>query len=191
MSDTAHVVSRAAICHTDRPYYAKGFCLSCYNSQYKLVHYKNRPQCTPEEYRLKRQNRIERGLCVMCGLPKNNITYKHLCISCAKWSLKRVKGRDAKDRRTVFTHYGLKCQCCGEDDYFSLTIDHINNDGKEHRKTVNARRLYAWLIKNNFPPGFQALCCNCNFLKYRRAEGRNPPWRAGKYAKVSYEDYSI
>ena len=30
--------------------------------------------------------------------------------------------------------------------------------------------LYNWLIKNNFPSGFQTLCMNCQFIK--REENR-------------------
>jgi len=63
------------------------------------------------------------------------------------------------------SHYGdVKCQCCGEDHIEFLAIDHINNDGAAHRRRVG-RGIYHWLVKNNFPPGFQVLCHNCNFAK--------------------------
>jgi hypothetical protein len=61
----------------------------------------------------------------------------------------------------VFEHYGLKCSCCGEDTYEFLTIDHINNDGKQHRREIQST-IYLWLIRNNFPKEFQTLCFNCN-----------------------------
>jgi hypothetical protein len=45
-----------------------------------------------------------------------------------------------------------------------LQIDHVNNDGAEHRKQLGrgGSRLYQWLRKHNFPTGFQVLCANCN-----------------------------
>jgi hypothetical protein len=46
-----------------------------------------------------------------------------------------------------------------------LTLDHVNNDGHEHRKVLKHRNpatLYRWIIENNFPPMFQVLCFNCN-----------------------------
>ena len=83
-----------------------------------------------------------------------------------------------KLRRLVFEHYGLVCAACGESDFGVLTIDHVNNDGAEHRRRVfgNPRNggrppsghwLYWWLKRNNYPPGFQVLCQNCNFAKHK------------------------
>jgi hypothetical protein len=70
-----------------------------------------------------------------------------------------------KIRNQVFDHYGWKCSCCGESHPEFLTIDHINNDGAEHRKKIETNYIYLWLIQNNFPEGFQTLCMNCNFAK--------------------------
>lgn len=48
-----------------------------------------------------------------------------------------------------------------------LTIDHISGQGAEHRKKVGrGDNLYRWLIRMNFPQGFQTLCFNCNFAKH-------------------------
>lgn len=64
--------------------------------------------------------------------------------------------------------YGGKCVCCGEDELDFLVIDHINDNGAEHRKEVNLRVIYRWLWKNNLPEGFQVLCANCNLSKQIR-----------------------
>lgn len=79
----------------------------------------------------------------------------------------------------VLTHYGngeLKCLHCGIADIDVLCIDHINGDGKEHRRTVpGGFYLYRWLKKNGFPKGYQTLCMNCNLKKaiQRRESGQN------------------
>ena len=66
-------------------------------------------------------------------------------------------------KQEVLDAYGNKCACCGETNWFFLTIDHVNNDGAEHRKTVKpGTQFYIWLKKNNFPPEFRILCWNCN-----------------------------
>jgi hypothetical protein len=68
---------------------------------------------------------------------------------------------------------GYNCACCGETEPAFLTIDHVNNDGAKHRREVvglgrgGGKKIYAWLIANNFPPGFQILCMNCNWGKAR------------------------
>lgn len=39
--------------------------------------------------------------------------------------------------------------------------------GARHLKSIKniGFGIYDWLIKNNFPSGFQVLCCNCNYGK--------------------------
>lgn len=74
-------------------------------------------------------------------------------------------------KRLVIGHYGGKCACCGEEQIEFLTIDHMNNDGSKHRKSLGIRKgggvkFYRWLRNNKFPPGFQVLCFNCNATKY-------------------------
>lgn len=81
-------------------------------------------------------------------------------------------------RRQVLNAYGgMKCNCCGETEEQFLTLDHINNDGADHRRELLGRKtgkvpgvtgnLYGSLKKKGFPPGFQVLCMNCNFSKFR------------------------
>ena len=69
----------------------------------------------------------------------------------------------------VMTHYGKKCVTCGEEKLQKLSIDHINNDGGDHRRKLNMKcggyNFYLWLIKNDFPSGFQTLCISCNCRK--------------------------
>ena len=69
-----------------------------------------------------------------------------------------------KLKRQVVDAYSGKCACCGVSELSFLTIDHVNNDGKEHRKTFT-RNFYLLLIKDGFPGGFQVLCFNCNMGK--------------------------
>ncbi len=114
-----------------------------------------------------RNRSTEDGLADYCKLC-HNAYYK-------KWRSKNIeKARRivnesiAKIKLEVMTHYGLQCACCGEDEYTFLTLDHINNDGAEHRKSLSdhfARRIYLWARKNNYPSSLQTLCMNCNWGK--------------------------
>ncbi len=69
----------------------------------------------------------------------------------------------------VLEHYGRKCVCCGESEVKFLAIDHKNDDGYEHRKTLGGTGggsiIVAWIVKNGFPDMFQILCHNCNMAK--------------------------
>lgn len=63
-------------------------------------------------------------------------------------------------------HYGgnpPKCACCGEANIGFLTLDHVNNDGVEHRRP-RAADMQITLKKAGFPadPPIQVLCYNCN-----------------------------
>ncbi len=71
----------------------------------------------------------------------------------------------------VYTAYGgYICSCCGETEPLFLSIDHINNDGSKHRKSIGIAHgglmFYIWLKRNNYPCEFQILCYNCNHGKH-------------------------
>jgi hypothetical protein len=78
----------------------------------------------------------------------------------------RAHKRYADRRKKVLEYYGGKCTCCGETIPQFLAIDHINGDGKKHRKEIGPMDITAWLVKNNFPDGFQILCHNCNHGRF-------------------------
>lgn len=71
-------------------------------------------------------------------------------------------------RMAALNHYSNndpKCACCAERTYEFLAIDHINGNGKEHRRQVGNSNIYDALRKAGYPEGFQVLCHNCNSAK--------------------------
>ena len=89
------------------------------------------------------------------------------------------KERRRRLRSEVIAAYGGRCACCGETTPEFLSVDHMNNDGAQHRKHVKSGQFYPWLKRNGFPKdGFQLLCMNCNSAKgffgecpHQRAKG--------------------
>ena len=82
-------------------------------------------------------------------------------------------------RLEVLSYYSkgkLKCNCCGEMTYEFLSIDHIIGGGGKHRRLLRGRNFYLWLVKENFPKGYQVLCHNCNQAK-------------GLYGKCPHQKY--
>ena len=67
----------------------------------------------------------------------------------------------------LFNAYGgAKCKNCGITDMRVLDLDHLDNNGCQERKKLGGtEKLFFYLIKNNFPPGYQILCRNCNWIK--------------------------
>lgn len=88
----------------------------------------------------------------------------------------KIRAWKKKVKVDVLTHYSdgeLKCACCGEEEIGFLSLDHIDDNGAEHRKELGRGRrgggytFYASLRKNNYPKEYrlQVLCYNCNCAK--------------------------
>ncbi len=70
--------------------------------------------------------------------------------------------------QAIVAYGGYRCACCGLTEALFLTIDHVENHGTAHRRQVGAASsFYQWLRDEGYPPGFQVLCSNCNFGRYR------------------------
>ncbi len=139
------------------------------------------------QYQKKRRSRlIESGLCVTCGkrLAREN---RKTCLECyekytpgwtnknRKYKCSGLQQRLARKKR-VIDYYGGKCLCCGESGLIFLTIDHIAENGAEHRRQISpglknrapgGDNFYRWLETHCMPDGFQTLCYNCNIGKHR------------------------
>lgn len=80
-----------------------------------------------------------------------------------------------KIKNQVFDYYGNACNCCYENYFKYLVIDHINGGGCKHRNELNlkANKFYKWLLKliqqktlDGYKiKDFQILCRNCNWAK--------------------------
>ncbi len=82
--------------------------------------------------------------------------------------LRQQREYAARERVLVLEHYGGRCACCGETEIKFLAIDHIDNNGSKHRRSIGrsgGTSFYHWIIKHNFPEGLQVLCHNCNMTK--------------------------
>ena len=83
---------------------------------------------------------------------------------------KRLKNNHMSLKKTCFSHYGSSCPC-GEKDIDILTLDHVNDNGAEHRNKLGeigrGGNFYYYLRYNNFPndPPLQVLCMNCQINK--------------------------
>ena len=74
--------------------------------------------------------------------------------------------RRRRYRLEAFNAYGGPiCRCCGEDTVEFLTFDHVDGGGNAHRRVIGQGSIVHWLRRENYPPGFQVLCYNCNNAK--------------------------
>ena len=116
------------------------------------------------------------GLCGRCGKcpPAPNRTACSTCCEIANKTQKKIwPVRKRNFTQAVLNAYGRKCACCGITEPLFLEVDHINGGGRKHLREElrlghgGPMGFYAWLVKNNFPLGFQILCSNCNKGRYR------------------------
>lgn len=98
-------------------------------------------------------------------------TFQILCRNC-NWKkhldrLNRRKGSEYRLRQLILDHYGHYCNNCKHVDDDVMSVDHVHNDGAEHRKTVRTpQALLKFIRDTNYPNTFQILCCNCNWKKH-------------------------
>ena len=133
--------------------------------------------CSKAKYQYQRQRLVKidaMGICRTCGKPKDNTRYVN-CLSCVtKNRAMTMQWRTGLKREVYEAYGGFVCACCGETNPGFLTLDHINNDGNIHRRTlgrgdvrVGSVMMFKALKDAGFPPGFQVLCYNCNMGKAR------------------------
>ncbi len=122
----------------------------------------------------RRRTRLEsKGLCVQCGKtePKPGSPFCEVCAGSARMHRRNIK-------LAAFDAYGGPiCACCGESTLSFLSLDHINGNGGEHRRSTGTRQcgevFYRLLKKQGYPSGYQVLCMNCNWG--RSQNGGNCP----------------
>ena len=83
---------------------------------------------------------------------------------------KHLREKYKQKRLMVLQHYSegtMECKTCGDTEYDGLSMDHIAGGGKKHAKEIGGcgTALTMWLIRNNYPGGFQVLCMNCQWIK--------------------------
>ncbi len=105
------------------------------------------------------------GLCVICGKHTDSASRCQLHLQQHREHARKVL---IANRQLVFDHYGESCYDCGETSKEFLAIDHVHGGGKAHRGKMSGTSagLVRWLIKNDFPSGFEVCCHNCNFIRW-------------------------
>lgn len=121
----------------------------------------NRRQADNQRHKRYREEAKSKGLCILCH-KRPAVAGKVNCVECRAY----LKTYDDQRKLDALDAYGGRfCSCCGETNIKFLTIDHINNDGAEHRRSNKNRggnSFYRWLKTHDYPPGYQVLCWNCN-----------------------------
>jgi hypothetical protein len=115
-----------------------------------------------DKYHKKTAKKIENGLCIRCGSNKP-VDGKKTCQIC----LDKVNSYKLSYKDQCYQIYGgYICNCCGETNKMFLTLDHINNDGANDRRSSSSRsNKYERILKEK--PELQVLCYNCNCGRYR------------------------
>ena len=171
----------------------------------KEKEYRERPEVKAK--RLLNERKPERKAKKKEYQKKYNATYYSTPEAKAKKStpeykayLKKYQKKDDVQRLKILQAYSKRlsnsdvpcCNCCGLNEYLDfLALDHIMGRVEMdsmpelvaigYSSTLENNKLKDWIIRNNFPDGFQILCHNCNFAKgYPRNNGKCPHETARK-----------
>src|SRR5208283_3018492 len=71
-------------------------------------------------------------LCARCASDRSNNSYRRHKDS----RLRHYKEVRQQIRHSVFEYYGGHCELCGETDFAKLSLDHVDGNGRQHRKEV-------------------------------------------------------
>jgi len=110
---------------------------------------------------------IRRGRCI-CRTCDNS--QARIWVAAHRERVKEQQRRShAKAKSDVVAAYGGQCACCGENIPEFLEMDHIYNDGAQHRRELRGKggvSTYRHLRKLGYPKDrYQLLCANCNHAK--------------------------
>ena len=108
----------------------------------------------------RRAKRKLSGKCLRCGGQKVDREISN-CIKCRSKRALQNKAQKKAIQEAVLNAYGRACSCCGEAEPLFLQLDHVNDNGADHRRKVGTR-MWRWAKDNKFPDSLQLLCCNCN-----------------------------
>lgn len=153
-----------------KKYKELGLCVRCGSERFN-----NKTRCEKchtehLNYQAKSKTKaISNGMCRYC-LSSPVFETKSMCKNCLEKHSTKQKELYAFHRKSCIDAYGGQCACCGLSSEKYLQLDHINNDGKDHRKQIypnNHHRgsMYTWAFRNNFPNNLQLLCANCHQAK--------------------------
>lgn len=133
----------------------------------------------------RRQEKKEQKLCYDCQQPATPGYTR--CDTCRAAANQRAAEYSSELKQAVMEHYGgAVCACCGEDNLIMLTMDHIDQNGGDHRRELGhelsaGQKFYQWLRRNKYPKGYRVLCRNCNYAVYHSID-HCCPHRRGVFA---------
>ena len=82
-------------------------------------------------------------------------------------TLSKDRNNRRQYRKDLIQALGGKCVRCGFSDERALQVDHVQNNGAQHRreKASSTGTYYRDILKNIDSGKYQLLCANCNWIK--------------------------
>lgn len=115
---------------------------------------------TDTNWSTSRQKR-KTNICRLCEHRQNQARY----IRKQDFYLSNMNNTRVDVRASVIEYYGSKCSLCNESNPKLMSLDHLDGNGRAHRKEVlgtdSGSQFYKWVAKNK-PDNLRLLCFNCN-----------------------------
>ncbi len=127
----------------------------------------------------------EKQIVDLCPDKTCSLGVKALCKKCAAKRMQKSRAKpeskhkenkrksDQRLRTRILEAYGNRCAICGITHKEFLALDHIDNDGAEHKRLLSGGKrfadgytVYRDVAKQGYPKDkYQLLCHNCNVVK--------------------------
>lgn len=143
------------------------WCHTCVLDQRRLRDRANQAKLSDEEKRA-RQDAINARQNKRRAVRLGGLLPEELAAARSKINAENLARRNATRDKVYLAYGGYRCACCGETEKTFLSIDHVNNDGAQHRREsglVTTEQIHRWIIRHNYPTNFQVLCMNCQWGK--------------------------
>lgn len=102
----------------------------------------------------------------------------HVKVAKARY-LREANERYKEAAINIYSNGDACCKQCKIADVDVLCLDHIRENGSEHRRYLksvfgaSSTNIYRILARQDYPDGFQVLCYNCNIKKHREHRREN------------------
>jgi len=150
---------------------AKGLCRHCGKPRERLEVQRCNACAKKDSERAKERHNeyVAQGLCGKCGKSRERKDIS-ICNACNNKLLNNNYRHRERYRYTVISAYTkgkMCCMHCGSPIYEVLEVDHIDNNGTQHREEVGGTGtiMYRWIMANDYPDFLQVLCSTCHRFK--------------------------
>ncbi len=116
-------------------------------------------KCSNKYARRRMNAKRANSKCLQCGKKRDSHLVR--CSKCQKYKLRMARKRSREIKKEFIRVYGGKCECCSENRWEFLSLDHVQGGGRKDSH-LNRNTMYKIAMENHDKSTYRLLCMNCN-----------------------------